>query len=234
MNTMKDTFHVKLAELETAGFNPPRRTRDEYLKPIASSIRTHGILAPILVTKEGGNGKYVIGDGHRRFAIAKDLKKAGDGRFDSVPVRVIEDMTAEMIYQTQFSARKPQGVEVGYVWARKPSALPKHYVNLYNRLGKVVGKPQLKRWCVDEYAIGVAPAFVSLVFSVYRYTENLLPRQKIEYKKEWMLAICSYIRNNEKHQRLMKRFVDKEIVTPKTLKDFIKKGVELPDLLAIT
>jgi len=77
---VSDLRHIKLAEI-TADKDQPRRNFDEAaLEELASSIKEHGILQPIVVTPQGGG--YQIVAGERRFRAAK---KAG---LDKIPALV--------------------------------------------------------------------------------------------------------------------------------------------------
>ncbi len=60
---------LKPSQLTTAKYNPKSRTEKQVLKPLLESIRTHGILYPLLADE-----KFNLIDGHRRLACAKELK----------------------------------------------------------------------------------------------------------------------------------------------------------------
>lgn len=66
---ISDLRHIKVDEI-VADPNQPRRRFDEVsLGELADSIRTHGILQPIVVTPKAG--KYMIVAGERRWRAAK-------------------------------------------------------------------------------------------------------------------------------------------------------------------
>ncbi|MEO0286662.1 MAG: ParB/RepB/Spo0J family partition protein [candidate division WOR-3 bacterium] len=81
---------VKLVEIERIERNPfqPREDVDKNLDALVESIKSHGVLEPILVRKTGD--KYVIIAGERRFLAAV---KAG---LNKVPVRVLEVNESQM------------------------------------------------------------------------------------------------------------------------------------------
>jgi hypothetical protein len=63
--------------------NPDTRTAAGALSDLAISMQENGPLpwCPVVIANEG-----VIGDGHRRTALAVKFKRAGDTRFDRIPV----------------------------------------------------------------------------------------------------------------------------------------------------
>ena len=77
---MSELRHIKLAEI-TADPNQPRRTFDDLaIDEMASSIKHHGVLQPIVVTPHAGG--YQIVAGERRFRASQ---KAG---LDKIPALV--------------------------------------------------------------------------------------------------------------------------------------------------
>jgi len=74
--------YVYLKDLVESKSNPKGRSNGD-LDDLAASIKSHGVLQPLLV-QEDGKGKYEIVAGHRRAAAAKI---AG---LEAVPVRVID------------------------------------------------------------------------------------------------------------------------------------------------
>lgn len=81
---------VKLVEIDRLERNPfqPREDVDKNLDALIESIKSHGVLEPILVRKAGD--KYIIIAGERRYAAAV---KAG---LNKVPVRVLEVDESQM------------------------------------------------------------------------------------------------------------------------------------------
>lgn len=60
---------LKIAEIERDETQPRKNFDEEALKELADSIREHGVLQPIVVTKEGA--KYKIVAGERRWRASK-------------------------------------------------------------------------------------------------------------------------------------------------------------------
>ena len=86
--TLTDVKKVSISSIR-ANLNQPRKDFDlEKIERLASSIREHGIIQPLVVTKEGAN--YVIVAGERRYRAAI---KAG---LNEVPV-IIKDYTKREI-----------------------------------------------------------------------------------------------------------------------------------------
>lgn len=81
---------IKLVEIEKLERSPyqPRDDIERNIENLVESIKTHGVLEPILVRKNGD--KYTIVAGERRYLAAK---KAG---LDKVPVRVLDVNDSQM------------------------------------------------------------------------------------------------------------------------------------------
>lgn len=88
-------------ELPTADLHPsagnPRKTFDEHaLAELAASIRSHGVLQPLLVRPApAANGQYEIVCGERRWRAAKLAELA------RVPARVRNDLTDDQVLEIQ-------------------------------------------------------------------------------------------------------------------------------------
>ena len=77
---------VSIGKISPNPYQPRKTFRDEAIKELAASVREHGIVQPLLVTKSSGE-KYQLIAGERRFRAAK---LAGLG---SVPV-IVKDSVA--------------------------------------------------------------------------------------------------------------------------------------------
>lgn len=77
---------VPIAEVKSSPLNPRRDFRDEELSELAESIRTKGLVQPIVVRPNGMSGGYEIVAGERRWRAAQ---KAGA---HTVPV-IIRELT---------------------------------------------------------------------------------------------------------------------------------------------
>ena len=60
---------IKVSDIEPDPNQPRREFKPEQLKTLANSIKVHGVLQPIVVTKDGG--KYRIVAGERRWRASK-------------------------------------------------------------------------------------------------------------------------------------------------------------------
>ncbi len=68
----KETItRIPLDRLAESSMNPRRIRDDEADKELAASIKEQGVLAPLLIRKNGSNGKYEILAGSRRYRAAK-------------------------------------------------------------------------------------------------------------------------------------------------------------------
>jgi ParB-like chromosome segregation protein Spo0J len=72
--------YIPVVDVHTSHFNPARRTDRASLTGLLLSIREHGILTPLSLTR-----LYILADGHRRLAVAKILK------LETVPVAVYDE-----------------------------------------------------------------------------------------------------------------------------------------------
>jgi ParB family transcriptional regulator, chromosome partitioning protein len=82
-------------DLEAISPNPwqPRSTMDEHqLHELAQSIRTHGVMQPLVVTQADEAGKYTLIAGERRWRASRLAGK------DTVPV-VIKDVTPQSMLE---------------------------------------------------------------------------------------------------------------------------------------
>lgn len=77
---------VQISEVKSSPLNPRRDFRDEELAELADSIRTKGLVQPILVRPAGMTGGYEIVAGERRWRAAQ---KAG---VHTIPV-IIRELT---------------------------------------------------------------------------------------------------------------------------------------------
>ena len=80
---------LKLTQLQRGKYQPRMQMRDSELEELAQSIRSQGIMQPLLV-RSIGNQKYEIIAGERRF------RAAGLAGLESVPVLIkdVDDQTA--------------------------------------------------------------------------------------------------------------------------------------------
>ncbi|MET0407905.1 MAG: ParB/RepB/Spo0J family partition protein [Hyphomicrobium sp.] len=77
---------VSIAEVKSSPLNPRKDFRDDELAELAESIRTKGLVQPIVVRPDGLSGGYEIVAGERRWRAAQ---KAG---LHSIPV-IIRELT---------------------------------------------------------------------------------------------------------------------------------------------
>ena len=81
---------VPVAALIESASNPRKRFDDKSLEELAASLKTQGVLAPLLV-RELEPSKYEVVAGARR------LRAARIAELDSIPVRVVKLTDAEAI-----------------------------------------------------------------------------------------------------------------------------------------
>lgn len=69
---MKRRMTIKIENLVPSVFNPPGRTSPTAVRSLRENVSANGIHSAIHVIP-AKDGRYVIVDGHRRYAIAQDL-----------------------------------------------------------------------------------------------------------------------------------------------------------------
>ncbi len=81
---------ISIEKISPNPYQPRSDMGSEELKELTASIREHGILQPLIVTKnEDHDGRYILIAGERR------LRAAGLAGLESVPVLVRESMTSQ-------------------------------------------------------------------------------------------------------------------------------------------
>jgi ParB family transcriptional regulator, chromosome partitioning protein len=85
--TATELLEVRLASLKSHPNNPRQHIGD--VTELADSIKSHGVLEPLIAVKQGELGDYLVIAGHRRLAAAK---QAG---LKNVPVLVRHDLDSE-------------------------------------------------------------------------------------------------------------------------------------------
>ena len=81
VQSLPEYVNVPLAELVESSTNPRKTFDDERLEELAESIRSKGVLSPLLARKV--NGHFEIVSGARRYRAAQ---RAG---LQEVPVRIV-------------------------------------------------------------------------------------------------------------------------------------------------
>ena len=91
-NSAPSSTAISVSRLEARAEQPRKNFDQQSLQALAESIRTHGVLQPLIV-RESGNGFYQIVAGERRFRAAK---LAG---LTEVPVVVVstDDLTTAQL-----------------------------------------------------------------------------------------------------------------------------------------
>jgi ParB family chromosome partitioning protein len=82
--------NVPLSQLSESKTNPRRIFDDAPLRELAASIRSHGVLSPLLVRPLAENGFEIVA-GARRFRAAQIAEA------DAVPVRIVELSDAQAL-----------------------------------------------------------------------------------------------------------------------------------------
>ncbi|HEY60506.1 MAG TPA: ParB/RepB/Spo0J family partition protein [Anaerolineae bacterium] len=86
----KGAEHLPISQIALNPLQPRNKTRDEYLDELTASIREHGILQPLIVTKDPDADTYTLIAGERRLRAAK---LAG---LEAVPV-IVRDQASDQL-----------------------------------------------------------------------------------------------------------------------------------------
>lgn len=84
-------LEIPIGQLEENPFQPRFSLNEETLAELTESIRSRGVLQPILVRKKDDGPGYTVIAGHRRLAAAR---KAG---LTAMPARLVQAQTREML-----------------------------------------------------------------------------------------------------------------------------------------
>ncbi len=124
---------VPLAQIQVEeGANPRRRFEQQALTELADSIRTHGLLQP-LVVRSDGNGGFLLTAGERR------LRAAREAGLTTVPVAIIDGATLEQAVDENLHRVDLDPIEEATAFQRILQAGKLNKKQLAQRLSK---KPQ--------------------------------------------------------------------------------------------
>jgi len=209
MDLLDDSFDptnkldVKISELHnlaideiTADPDQPRRTFDqEALSELAESIREHGVLQPIIVTKKGSG--YVIVAGERRYRASK---LAG---LETMPalVRTMTDQNRlEVSLIENLQRRDLNTIETATAYLKL-----RDQFNLNNeQIGKRVNKSQSA--VQNTMRLLKLPKFVRELIAEGKLTEGQA-RPLISWDEEFIVAVVSRILAEEWSARKVEQYV---------------------------
>lgn len=122
------------AKLISAKYNPPSRINPKNIKSLKDSIKSHGILQPILV-----DSKLNIIDGHRRVTCAKQLKM-------SIPCIIIDSKinTKEQFNNVNSTSRKITSRDMIYIYLNGGVVSKKTQQDIIE-LQSIIGNDNLKK-----------------------------------------------------------------------------------------
>ncbi len=200
-------MELTLDRLTEAPFNPRRHYRN--MEELTASVRTYGVIAPLLVRLEPGSDQYEILGGHRRFRAAKAAQ------VKSVPVQVIEgvnDRTAmEICVLDNLHNEQPHPldeavglqamVKCGSTVGQLADRLGKSTTYIYNRLTLI---KLSEAWQAQFFAdvIGVKAGMM---------LARLQPDQQLEAYKEFFdeeTVSGNYLWEDEPSPRAVERWIE--------------------------
>lgn len=199
---------LPISALVRMPINPKVRT--DKITDLVKDIKETRRIVPIYVV-QAGNGKYVIMDGHRRLAAAKELG------LKDVPCSLDEGDSADKyeIFK-RFNRNMPldgkQKTELAYTanmfWTNEQKAIYDYHLNL--------GGIELWKFYVEKYAS---------VYGSHRNWQSILLYLGVINDKTKCVSILMYI--VEYRQTTPLRILMKQNVNPKDILRYIKSGLKM-------
>ena len=134
------TARVELANIQTSPLNPRKTFDAAALKELTESVRTHGVLQPILVRKRNGGYEIIAGERRYRAARAAGLKQMDVrvGEFDDeqvLEIQLIENLhRADVHPLEEADGYKALISKHGYAAAQVAKEVGKSPTYIYQRL----------------------------------------------------------------------------------------------------
>ena len=203
--------------------NQPRNKFDEEtLNELAESIKEFGILQPIIVRETGKGGVYEIIVGERRFRAADML---GMDTIPSIINKNIDDTSSlEMALVENIHREDLSPIELSYTFKQ----LIEEFKLTHEQLSKRVGK--------SRTVITNSLRLLSLPLEIQKYVDEGLVSSgharallSIE-SSEYQIQIAKKIIKNGLSVRQVERFVSREEVSKKKIRDRILQFDKLPKI----
>jgi hypothetical protein len=192
----------KIEDLRRSRYNPKCRTAPKAVESLKRSIERHGILQPILITREG-----VIIDGHRRVECLKRLNRT------SVPAIVSDGLSTltpqEKFEQTNTTQRKLANKEMLYVYMHG-GVVPPEATKKIVKMEALVGRERLNDWA-DRWVSWTVMQWVRMVCRYCREESPAFERMALT----WLV---------EKNQSYNMRKAIESGISPKRLREAITNG----------
>lgn len=186
---------MHINDLNMGAFNPKSRTEQSALKTLRESMELRGFLPefPIIV----GNDEKTIGDGHRRYTVAKQLG------LDRVPVQM-SNLPAQEIFALQMQGKKNmntlqmlQSVDNGVSVNDFPAA----FRTKYNQAVKLCGSDVIR--VLLDYE--TSPDIINRLKKVLDYIVAQKP--SLEANQTYAMKVLKWAIHNNMGYR-MRQFVD--------------------------
>lgn len=187
--------YVDVSRLKLGSFNPKSRTEKAALKTLRESIESRGFLEefPIIV----GNDGKTIGDGHRRYTVAKELGHT------KVPVQ-FSKLPAQEIFALQMQGKKNmntlqmlQSVDSGV----SVEDFPASFKTKYNQAIRLCGDDVIKILLDHD----TSPDIINRLKKVLDYITRCAPERDTDQK--FAVKVLRWAIHNNMGYR-MRQFVD--------------------------
>lgn len=176
---------LPLQQLVAADFNPPSRTTPTAMHNLEELIRAHGVLCPIHVIQCAEDDKYLIVDGHRRFALATKL---GHANIKCVVHRCEMSCAASLWSALNSGSRKLTSYEWMVAWyCNNGIAVPSSIMGRIRQAEEIFGKPMGVKWLIDQ---NVSPAVVVPLLKLHTVCSSKASLSPVPSKRivgQWMI-----------------------------------------------
>jgi ParB family transcriptional regulator, chromosome partitioning protein len=129
---MQEIHHVSLNSIEVNPWQPRREFSDVELQGLASSIKTHGILQPLVVTEQTGGGYRLIA-GERRFRASK---LAGLSRVPVIIRQASNEEQLELALIENIQRQDLNAIERAKAYKRLMDEFKLNQIQVAERMGK--------------------------------------------------------------------------------------------------
>jgi len=237
----KDAKQVEMIELSAikADENQPRKHFSaDRLGDLISSIKTHGILNPIIIEDAGG-GEYILVDGERRFRAAHELKLKEVPAIIVEPQSEVQRLIQQFHLQEQHQSwsatekamavvRLAEELKITVPEMARTLSLPARTISDYTAFARLVDRSTFER---SEIPVSYAKTIVGVV----NFVKNTWAKADMEFGKDMKKALEHAMIKNVKdgtvtrHTTLIK-ISDSVRANPLSILPYIKGKASLDKL----
>jgi ParB/RepB/Spo0J family partition protein len=210
---MNKTIELELTQIVPDPKNPRQEFAPSEMKKLEDSIKTQGILTPLMV-EETKNGKYLIVDGERRYRVAKRLNLKTVPATISAPLSDFQRLAKRFHLQEQHQS-----------WSifEKANAIMTFQEETKLSRSEIADTLGMAQWTIDNYL---------MVKVLSKRTATLLLERKLPF--EWIVELSKMIKSIEDtemrkpvEEAMLKKIDNRVIMSGKEMRRYtiaIKKG----------